>query len=404
VASLARFLRRLPGPAAAALLGAVALRAAPAPPRLPPFSGELSGRLAPTVLGGAPEVEWTLRLRAERPFERRIGFDLKSRGLEARGEAVLDAAGDGTWHLEEARVDLGEWAGWVAPQLSPAFAAVTLSGTLTLQGRLDWRAGRMGGALELAVRDGRFDDPGRQLMLEGISFDLEIADLAARRTAPAQVFTWRSGRYDVVPLGVGRVEFLVDGDTLRVTKAAIDVFGGELSTPSLVMSLTKPEFSVLARVEGIAVDQILFLLPSVLAEGFGRLDGEVRLDRGPDGLRIGDGRLALRSGETADLRLAIKPGWLSTSLPPEILKYFPGFRKIETGEIPLRARVLEMTFTPLGDAEGRTAWVHVAGGPSDPELTAPIDTRINVRGPLDRLVKIGADVGTDSRLRFKGAP
>ena len=68
-----------------------------------------------------------------------------------------------------------------------------------------------------------------------------------------------------------------------------------------------------------------------------------------------------------------------------------------------RARVLEMTFTPLGDAEGRTAWVHLVGGPSDPELTAPIDTRVNVRGPLDKLVKIGADMSTDSRLRFKGA-
>ena len=43
-----------------------------------------------------------------------------------------------------------------------------------------------------------------------------------------------------------------------------------------------------------------------------------------------------------------------------------------------------------------------AGGPSDPELTAPIDAKINVRGPLESLVKIGADLGTDPRLRFRG--
>lgn len=374
------------------------------PPRLPPLSGELSGRLAATLLGGAPEVDWKLQLKAERAFERRVGFELSGRGLQLRGEAILDAAGDGEWEIAAAQVDLGEWFGWVAPRLGDLLAGVSMTGRLEATGRLVWRRGQLGGELRVSVRDGRYDDAPRKLMLEGISFDVAVTDLAARRTEPEQVFTWRSGRYDVVPLGVGRVEFLLDGEKLRVNEAAIDVLGGELTTPSLVMSTTKPEFSVIARLQGIAVEQILTFLPSVLSEGYGRLDGEVVLERDADGLQIGNGRLALRTGETADLRLAVKPGWLSTSLPPEILKYFPGFRKVETGEIPLRARVLEMTFTPLGDAEGRTAWVHLAGGPSDPELTAPIDTRINVRGPLEQLVNLGADMGADSRLRFRQAP
>jgi hypothetical protein len=141
----------------------------------------------------------------------------------------------------------------------------------------------------------------------------------------------------------------------------------------------------------------------VLSEARGRLDGNVALKRDATGIQIGNGRLALREGETADLRLAVKPGWLTTSLPPDIVKYFPGFQKIESGAIPIRARVLEITLTPLGDAQGRTAWVHVEGGPTDPELTAPIDATVNVRGPLDQLVKIGAELGTNSRLRFSGA-
>jgi hypothetical protein len=377
-----------------------ALPAAEAP-LLPPLDGELSGRFTATLLGGAPELEWKLQVRSARAFERQIAFQVSGPGLRVRGNAVLDPAGAGTWEVSTAQIDLGEWFGWLAPQASPALAGVTMTGNLELSGQGTWQGGRLGGKATLSLREGWYDDPERNMQLEGISVDVEVADLAARRTEPAQVFTWRSGRYDVVPLGIGRIEFVLEGERLRVNKAAIDVFGGELTLPTLVMSTNRPEFSVVARIEGIAVEQILFLLPSVLSEGFGRLDGEVALERDASGLRIGDGRLALRPGETADLRLAVKPGWLSTSLPPEVLKYFPGFRKIETGEIPLRARVLEMTFTPLGDAEGRTAWVHVAGGPSDPELTAPIDTRINVRGPLDQLVKIGADVGTNTRLRFQ---
>lgn len=368
---------------------------------LPPLDGELSGRFSATVLGGAPELEWKLQVRSAQAFERRIDFQVAGPGLQVRGEAVLDPAGEGTWEISAAQIDLGEWFGWLAPQAGAVLSGVTMAGRLEVTGQGTWRGRRLGGRATLSLRDGRYDDAGRKVLLEGISVDVEVADIAARRTEPEQVFTWRSGRYDVVPLGVGRVEFVLEGERLRVNKAAIDVFGGELTLPTLVMSTARPEFSVVARMEGIAVEQILFLLPSVLSEGFGRLDGEVALERDTHGLRIGDGRLSLRPGETADLRLAVKPGWLSTSLPPEVLKYFPGFRKIETGEIPLRARVLEMTFTPLGDAQGRTAWVHVAGGPSDPELTAPIDTRINVRGPLDQLVKIGADVGTDSRLRFR---
>ena len=390
----------------ALLLGVAMSRAAiPSPNewKLPPFAGELAGEFDPVVMGGAPKLTWKLTLLTEKPRERTIQFLIEGLGLRLRGDAHLDPLGEGTWRLAEAEITLGEWFGWVAPRLAPDLAGASGAGTLRVSGEGTWLAGVLGGHATLSLREGRIDDPVRKLLLEGISVDVEVTDLAARRTAPEQVFTWRSGRYDVVALGVGRIEFALDGDQVRVNEAAIDVFGGELRVGSLVMSTSRPEFSVIAQMSGVAVDQILFLLPPLLSEAHGRLDGDVTLERDATGIQIGNGRLALREGETADLRLAVKPGWLSTSLPPEIVKYFPGFRKIETGEIPIRARVLEMTFTPTGDAAGRTAWMHVAGGPSDPELTAPIDTTVNVRGPLEELVKIGADLGTNSRLRFSGA-
>jgi hypothetical protein len=310
--------------------------------------------------------------------------------------------GEGAWRVAEAEINLAEWFAALAPRFFPDLASASAGGTLRLHGEGTWRGGVLGGRATLSLREGRIDDSARQVMLEGISVDVEFADLAAPRTEPEQVFTWRSGRYNGIAIGVGRIEALLDGEEIRVNNAAIDIFGGELRVGSLVMSTRKPEFSVTAEMNGVEVGQILFLLPPVLSEARGRLDGNVALSRDSSGIQIGDAKLNLRQGETADLRLAIKPGWLSTALPPEVVKYFPGFRKIETGEIPIRAKVLEITLTPLGDAEGRTAWVHLAGGPSDPELTAPIDTTINVRGPLEQLVKIGADLGTDSRLRFSG--
>ena len=383
------------------------LASAAAPPpaewKLPPLEGELAGEFNPMMLGGAPKLTWKLAVRTLKPRERTIEFSIEGQGAHLRGDAVVDPVGHGTWRMAEAQIDLGVWFGWLAPHVLPASSGVSAAGALSVTGAGTWQGGQLGGKAQLELRDGRIDDPAHKLLLEGISVDFDFADIARRRTDPAQVFTWRSGRYDVVNLGVGRIEFELAGEELRVTKAALDVFGGELTVGSLVMSTARPEFAVTAQVSGIAVDQILFLLPHILAEAHGRLDGHVALSRDASGIQIGDGRLALREGETADLRLAVKPGWLSTSLPPDIMKYFPGFRKIETGEIPIRARVLEITLTPAGDAQGRTAWVHVAGGPTDPELTAPIDMNVNVRGGLETLVKIGADLGTDSRLRFGGA-
>ena len=221
-------------------------------PLLPPLDGQLTGRFTATLLGGAPELEWKVQVQTTAPFERRIAFEASGRGLQVRGAAVLNPAGEGTWEISAAQIDLGEWFGWVGPQLGAVMSGVTVAGALQASGRGTWRGGKLGGSASLSLREGRLDDPGRTLLLEGISFDVDVADLAARRTEPAQVFTWRSGRFDVVPLGVGRIEFLLDGDRLSVNQAAIDVFGGELSTGSLVMSTSRPEFSVVARMQGIA--------------------------------------------------------------------------------------------------------------------------------------------------------
>lgn len=363
----------------------------------------MAGELQLGPAGLAPPLAWKIAVRTERPREREITLSLDAPDFRLRAESRLDPAGEGTWRVTEAEVKLDNWYGWIAPDFLPSFGSVSMAGILQFRGELSWRDHQLGGHLLVSLREGRIDDPAHKLLLEGVSVDVEVSDLAGPRTDPAQVFTWRSGRYDIVELGVGRIEFALEGEQIRVNEAAIDVFGGELRVPSLVMSTRKPEFSVIATMVGVDVEKMLFMLPAVLAEAHGKLDGNVSLTRDASGIKIGKGGFKLREGETADLRLAVKPGWLSTSLPPEIVKYFPGFQKMERGEIPIRARTLEVTLTPQGDAEGRTAWVHLAGGPSDPELTAPLDAKINVRGPLDELVKIGAELGTDSRLKF-GAP
>lgn len=363
---------------------------------IPPVDGEASGEFTALLLPGAPPVQWKLAVSSARPRERDATVEITGPGLKLVAHAVLDARGDGTWTVDSGTVDLGEWYGWVVPRVAPAAGAASLSGTLVIRGAGTWRAGGLGGRVELSLRDGRYEDAARKLSVEGLAADLRIGDLLTRRTEGEQEVTWTSGRYDTVPFGAGRVAFQFDGRSVRVHSARLAVLGGEIETGELTVSTATAEVAVKARVSGVDLGRMLFLLPPVLAAAQGRLDGSLSLQRGADGIQIGVGRLSLRQGESAELRLAPTPGLLSTQLPPSVRQHYPGLVQLETGGIPLKADVLEVTLTPAGDSEGRTAAVRIEGGPVDPNLRAPVVLQVNVRGPLDSLVKFG----TDSRLRF----
>jgi hypothetical protein len=145
------------------------------------------------------------------------------------------------------------------------------------------------------------------------------------------------------------------------------------------------------------LQDIAALVPSAVAEARGRIDGQVRLAWSlAEGFELGAGSLTLRHDEPAEVRLAPSPGLISSNLPATVLKYYPGLGDIETGKVPLRAELLDVSFTPHGDAQGRTAAIHLAGGPVDPKLRAPVDLEINVRGPVQSLIKFG----TSSKLHF----
>jgi len=51
---------------------------------------------------------------------------------------------------------------------------------------------------------------------------------------------------------------------------------------------------------------------------------------------------------------------------------------------------------PEGDPAGRSATVHLVGGPSDPSLRAPLILDLNIVGPLEPLVNLGVKLGMQS--------
>jgi hypothetical protein len=366
--------------------------------RLPPVSGEFSGGFAFRPDDAGPALAWSVALVPSADGGRR--GELRISGEGARLEVALeaDAAGEGRWQIREGAWDLGSWVPALAPWLGPLFSGLTGSGSLRLSGEGAIRGGALDGRAVLHVEDGRLDDPAHALRLAGLDLRTEF-DVEARRSPPGQELRWRSGSYDALGLGPGLVRFALEEGALAVEAVELAVAGGTLSLAALRLPWSNGEFEVLARLQGLELKELQTFLPAVLRGARGRVDGEITVRRTAAGLQLGNGRLRLRAGETAELRFAPSPGLLSGSLPGAVLSLYPGLAKVERGEVPIQAEELEVRLTPGGDAEGRTASVHVRGGPVDPGLRAPLDLRVNVRGPLESIVSFG----TNSRIRF-GSP
>ncbi len=368
--------------------------------RLPLLDGNLEGDFTALQLPGAPPLHWKLEVIPTGQTGRAATVRITGAGTDLQAELRIDGTDAIQWRLNAGRLDLVTWFPAVVPLLGPEQAAASAQGAMTVRGEGSWRGGRWTGRAEIEIAGGRFEDPGGKTTVEGIALKLVLEDVGALRSAPGQIVSWTSAQFDTIPLGAGRMTFAFEGEQVRVENATAALWGGEVKLAAFAFAISRMEMSVIARVIGIDLAQLLTLLPPVLAEARGRLDGSFAVRRDSSGLQIGAGRLALQSGEPAELKLAPTPGLLSGSLPSTVLKYYPGLGQIETGQIPLQAGLLEVAFTPGGDAEGRTASIHLTGGPVDPKLRAPIDLTINVRGPLESLIKFG----TNSRVRFGSGP
>lgn len=361
----------------------------------PPLEGEVAGRFEAGLFPGAPEVAW--RAKVHRAGERRHWEAILSApGLRLRVTAELDARGDGEWSAEVDEVDLADWFPAIQPLLARDLAFLSVAGQLQGVARGTLAAGRLAGSASLRLRAGQLGYPPSKVRVEGVSLDLTEVDLGDWSAPPGQLLTWTRARIDSLETGPGRVEFAFVRQALLVAHGEVALLGGEVAVSNTALALDRPEVQVDAEARGLDLARIVALLPPVVAAASGRLDGRLSLRRDSGGFQLGAGRLALREGESAEVRLAPSPGLLSSQLPELVRRHYPGLVQLEAGGVPLVARELEILLTPEGDVEGRTARVRLKGGPADPALQAPVNLEVNVRGPLDSLVQFS----THHRLRF----
>ena len=123
----------------------------------------------------------------------------------------------------------------------------------------------------------------------------------------------------------------------------------------------------------------------------GRVEGRVRLRLGTDSPFSHDGELRLAKDSKAVVLLTPSPGLLTSYVPEQVRKLYPGIEAIELGRTALEAGVLRLKLTPAGDAAGRSAVLRIEGHPVDPQIIAPLELDVNISGPVESLLRKALD-------------
>lgn len=379
-------------------VAAVARAEDPRPWLFAPVDGNLSGEVALRTIAGAPVLHWTLTNERGSDRVQHVALAVDGPGTKIRVEAELDAASQtGTWKITAASLDLATWNQAIGQRLS-APPGVTLTGKAGFTGSGVYRNRIPSGEIGVVIRDATVRDTSAGWRLDGVGLDARFAiDLAAatiRSAAPLTltVKTITTSRFGARNLTVDGE--LKDGKTFALRSAQLEIAGGEMSAAPCTVDLTPFAIAVDLTLNRIGLQDVAALVPNALVSAYGRVDGVVHLSWSTaSGFELGQGHLVLRSDAPAEVTLKPAPGLFTARMNEWVVRWIlPALRRAELGQVPIEAKSLDIAFSPIPDAEGRTAVIHLTGSPKGKQRI-PIEMDTNVHGPLQTFIDLGTKQG-----------
>jgi hypothetical protein len=370
------------------------------PIKLPLQELSLDGRLLVSV-DGAPAPPLAVTLAAHVNEREIVVGHVKAAGpgLALDGDVDFNlASSELTFRVPAVSVGVKSWQAFVQQVLTLPATDWTVDGKITGTGEGKWSQGKLSGAARLQLRDGQAGYPAKAITATGIEADLEITDLAHFATRPAtlRVQELRTGELSLRDM---HYEFHFENtEAVAISKATFLALGGTVAAEPFQYRFDRQELDAVVVVEGISVEDVMALTPDLPAKATGRLNGRfpLRIDAG--GLHLGTGWLQLKPGAYAEIQFNAE-GLLTSGAAPNSPSYTV-LKKVESGLLKLKLSELRLDIRPPNAPEGRTAQLHVAGEPVDPQVKAPVILDLNVNGPLERLLNLGLD----SRLSFGSKP
>ena len=385
---------------------------------LPAVTGDLSGelKLFPQVANLA--LPWRIVLNPVVDGGQGFALVVDAAGTRLRAEGRVDlATGDGSWKIEEARIDVATWFAASALKFAPELSGTVAKGTVIITGTGKLEKGQPAGRIKIEWRDGSLRQEAEGWALDGIAFRGEFAidgpaqSLVSTSPLEGTIGLVTSSRFGARNVSVNAL--FNEQRALSVRAARVEIAGGEVTVGPCEIPLSPLVVNANLQISRVGLQDIVFLIPTAgLAEARGRIDGVVQVKwSGEAGFQLGLGHLALRADEPTIVRLTAAPGILTGHVPQHIdllpswlgplarwvrpeNPAYGNMRSIELGQSELKVKTLEVQLTPEGDERGRSATVRLVAQPTEPGSTVKeVTFDVNVAGPIAAVVKLGLEQG-----------
>lgn len=378
---------------------------------------EGSGPASPAAVAAVPaervSVDGVLVVKAAGQADREVTVKFAAQlGTDDRWSGTVDAQGPGLaaqveaefapatarldFQLKQAQVDLALWQGFIQSLVVLPGGRWDLAGQVSATARGSYAGNKLVAQGTVALREGRFHWPERDVTAEGVSADFTFQDFERIISEPGRVTIreLRAGQITAREVDLG---LAFDGpEKFSVTHATLQAFGGRLTAEPFRFFPRNNELEFTVVADGIIVEQVMALAKDVPARARGVVDGRlpIRVDAG--GLRLGTGWLEIKRGTYAEVQFDAA-GLLTSGVAPTNPSY-PTLKKVESGLLRLQLTELRLDIRPPNQPAGRSATIKIAGEPVDKEVKAPVNLSLNVNGPIEQLLNLGLD----RRINFGG--
>jgi hypothetical protein len=340
-------------------------------------------------------------------FEAEQGADNTWSGTVRATGPGLDGQAEGRYSFADQRLafrsarvslDLQPWQDFIQRLVVLPGGSWEISGRLTATADGAYAAGKLVAGGKVELRGARLANPARGFTAEGVEADLEFTDFKQLQSKPGtlRAHALRKGGLVATDLDV---TLALDGpERIAISRATLRTLGGQVSAEPFKVFPGQQELEATVAADGLDVEKILALAKDVPAKASGRVDGRLPIRIDESGLRFGTGWLQLKPGVQAEVQLqaaGLLTGGMAASNPS-----YPVLKRVETGLLRLRLTALRLEVRPPNAPPGRTATLHLAGEPADPQVKAPVTLDLNVNGPLEQLINFGLD----RRLNFGSKP
>ncbi|MBC2713028.1 MAG: YdbH domain-containing protein [Desulfosarcina sp.] len=186
----------------------------------------------------------------------------------------------------------------------PAAKGLTLSGTVSAQGKAAISRKGLDGFLDVEMTGGALTMAEKKITVEGIDTTLRFPELPRIRSGPAQQIRFARAAMGGIVVDGGTFDVQVESETtLFVEKGRLFWCGGKVDAQALRITAGKQDYNVSLYCQRLGLSRILEQLGSMNARGTGTVNGRIPIVYSNGNIRFDDGFLFSTPGEAGRIQL-----------------------------------------------------------------------------------------------------